>query len=457
MHDLFGDELAKWHAAESRIRRVFSDFGYGEIRTPALERLEVFKAVGEDTDIVQKQMFLVSNPEIEEIVSQVEKLVVLLDPPKNASLPQMLQWYEKTGTLPSRVKESERYVLRPEGTAAFMRSVIQHQLHRQPHAQRYYYYLPMYRYERPQKGRLRQFHQFGAELINDPSPESDAEVIVLLDHLYRSFEITEYEVRVNSVGCPNCRPAYRKALQDFFRPRLQSLCPQCQERFERAPQRVLDCKNEECQKLADGAPIGLDYLCAECKTHHSGLKHALSLAGVAFHEDPRIVRGLDYYSRTAFEFVSTLLGAQSALVGGGRYDGLSERFGEKPIPAVGFALGMERLILALDAKGTLAVDKPRPSYYFAPLGNAAFEKLFPMSLELRRRGVWVEIGYERGKGLKALLKAADRASALYAVIVGDDEIGRSVAVLRNMQKSTQEELPLEALDDQLFRRIHRAV
>lgn len=444
MHDLFGDDLAKWHAAESRIRRVFTEFGYGEIRTPALERLEVFKeTVGEDTDIVQKQMFLVSDPAIE----------ALLD-----SLKRGEREASKIDTaLSDLARVGERYVLRPEGTAAFIRAVIQHQLHRQPHAQRYYYYLPMYRYERPQKGRLRQFHQFGAELINDPSPEADAEVIVLLDHLYRSFDLKEYEIRVNNVGCPGCRPKYREALRDYFRPRLKELCPQCQERFERAPLRVLDCKNEDCQRIASAAPIGLDYLCGNCRSHHQGLKTALTLGGVQFQEDPRIVRGLDYYSRTAFEFVSTLLGAQSALVGGGRYDGLAERFGEKPIPSVGFALGMERLMLALDAKGTLAFDKPRPSYYFAPLGNAAFERLFPLSLELKRRGVWTEIGYERGKGLKAMLKQADRAGALYAVILGDDEIGRSVAVLRNMQKGAQEELPLEALDDQLFRRIHRAV
>jgi histidyl-tRNA synthetase len=409
MHDLFGPELERWLAVEERAKKIFGDFGYQEIRTPVLEHIDVFKqTVGDETDIVEKQMYTVKGDE-------------------------------------------DELVLRPEGTAAFLRSVIEHQLHQTGRPQRFYYYLSMFRHERPQKGRQRQFHQFGAELINDATPEADAELIVLLDAFLKAFDITEYEVRVNSVGDSECRPLYKEALKEYFRPHLAALCAECQKRFERSPLRILDCKKEACRALAEKAPRILDNLCGPCETHHKRVTQRLTAAGVKFIEDPSIVRGLDYYIRTAFEFTSNLLGAQSALAGGGRYDGLSQRFGETPFPAVGFGLGMERIMLALDAKQAILPQGRRPLYYFAALGEPAFDVLYPLSLALKRRGVGVEMVYEQKK-LKDLLKLADRSGARYTLMLGDREIQEGSAPLKNMQERTQESLALSGLEEELFRR-----
>lgn len=410
MHDLFGPELERWLAVETKARGIFQSFGYGEMRTPVLERLEVFsQTVGDDTDIVEKQMYLVAGD------------------------------------------DSEKLVLRPEGTAAFMRAVVEHQLHQTGKPQRFYYYLSMFRHERPQKGRLRQFHQFGAELINDDSPEADAELITLLDAFLKSFGIVEYEVRINSVGCANCRPAYKEKLIAYLRPHFDSLCADCQKRFERSPMRVLDCKKESCQKIAADAPRMVDHLCAECQTHHTILKKRLNASGVTFLDDPNIVRGLDYYIRTAFEFTSNLLGAQSALAGGGRYDGLSSRFSNTNFPGVGFGLGMERIMLVLEQKQTLVTAPSNPRYYFAPLGPEAFELLYPLSLNLKRRGVAVEMTYGQKK-LKDLLKLADRSGAQFTLMVGDRELQEGQAPLKDMANRTQENIPIAQLEEELFRR-----
>lgn len=417
MHDLFGAEIEKWRYVERKIHDVFATFGYQEIRTPVLEKIEVFKhAVGDQTDIVEKQMYTV----------------------------------EDRGGRPDATPET--LVLRPEGTAGFVRAVVEHQLHQSGLPQRYYYFMPMFRYERPQKGRLRQFHQFGAELINDPSPEADAELLLLLDHIYRAFGLTEYENRLNSVGCNECRPVYKERLKDYFRPHLASLCEQCQKRFERAPMRILDCKSETCRALAEKAPVILDNLCANCASHHATVKRRLTAAGVPFVEDPHIVRGLDYYLRTAFEFTSPLLGAQSALGGGGRYDGLSAKFGKASFPAIGWALGMERLMLALETKQALPDTMPRPDVFLAPIGEPAFEKLYPLSLTLKRRGIRAEMSYDKTKGLKWLMKQADRVGARFTVLVGDTELQNSVAIVKNMTDGTQDTLALADIDRELERR-----
>ena len=415
MHDLYGEELAKWRHVETRVREVFTAFGYEEIRTPVLEKQEVFThTVGDETDIVEKQMYTVLND------------------------------------------ATEKLVLRPEGTAAFMRAIIEHGLHRTGHPGRYYYYLPMFRHERPQKGRLRQFHQFGAELINDPSPEADAELIALLSATYSAFGVTEYEIRINSVGCADCRPTYKDILKDFFRPQLSQLCEQCQKRFERSPLRILDCKRPECQTVATPAPRILNHLCQLCATHHQTLKTRLSQANLSFIEDTNIVRGLDYYSRTAFEFTSHLLGAQSALCGGGRYDGMSTRFGEKPFPAVGYGLGMERLMLILEAKKANLPVSDTPLFYLAPLGEKAFAELFRLSLSLKRKGIAAVIPYEKDKGLKWLMKQADRTQARFTVILGEDEIAKNQAVIKQMSDGSQESVDLSTLEEFLTRRSQRA-
>lgn len=411
MNDLFGKEIAQWQYVEEKIKTVFRVFGYQEIRTPALEKVEVFKgAVGDDTDIVEKQMYSIE-------------------------------------------KENETLVLRPEGTASFIRAILEHQLHRTGGAQRFFYYLAMFRHERPQKGRLRQFHQFGAELINDPSPEADAEVIALLHEIYRTFGIDEYTVRINSVGCQDCRPIYKEKLKAYFLPLLPQLCEQCQKRFERAPMRILDCKKENCKALAQKAPVITDSLCVVCKTHHDQLKIRLTQSEIPFVDDPSIVRGLDYYSRTAFEFTSPLLGAQDALGGGGRYDGISQRFGEEPFPAVGFGLGMERLMLALATKNLLPASCPSTQVYLAPLGAEAFDYLFKLGMQLRRQGISVETSYDKEKGLKWHLKQANRVNAAFTLILGEDEMKKSFALLKDMQAGTQDQVQLTDLLQTLERKI----
>jgi len=411
MHDLFGAEIAKWKFIEENVRSVFAQFGYQEIRTPVLEHMEVFsKTVGDETDIVEKQMYQVQ-------------------------------------------KENESLVLRPEGTAGFMRAVLEHQLHRDSSCQRYFYYLPMFRHERPQKGRLRQFHQFGAELINDSSPEADAEMIALLNAIYKKLGINEYDIRINSVGCAECRPQFREALANFFKSHLNELCEQCQKRFERAPMRILDCKKESCQAVAKSAPLITTCLCAPCNEHHRRLKTRLEEAELAFIDDPTIVRGLDYYSKTAFEFTSSLLGAQSALGGGGRYDHLATRFGEKPFPAVGFALGMERLVIALEAKNSLPILQFSPMLYLAALGPQSLDVLFPLSLVLKEEGITTEIPYDSGKSLKSHLKNSNRLQCKFTLILGEDELKKNVAALKDMEKQTQVEISLDHLKIELLKRI----
>ncbi len=413
MNDLFGEELYQWTQVENRIKQIFGSFGYSEIRTPVLEKTEVFSGtVGNETDIVEKQMYQV-------------------------------------------ITDSETYVLRPEGTASFMRSILENKLHTSGQPSRFFYYLPMFRHERPQKGRLRQFHQFGAELINDSSPEADAELITVLDQIYKSFEITEYRVRINSVGCNQCRGDYKETLKNFFRPKLQQLCEQCQKRFERSAMRILDCKRENCRETTKTAPLITSCLCADCKAHHERVKSCLIQAQVKFEEDPYIVRGLDYYTRTAFEFTSELLGAQDALGGGGRYDGLSARFGEAPFPAVGFGLGMERLMIVLKEKQNLPQFNFAPSFFFAPIGEKAFEILYPLSLRLKRQGIWCDISYDKTKGLKWFLKQANRVNANYSLMMGDEELKNGIALLKDMKQGSQEEIPMASLENELLRRVHR--
>jgi histidyl-tRNA synthetase len=417
MHDHFGISLQQWKWAESEVSKVLSTFGYEEIRTPVLEHIEVFShTVGQDTEIVEKQMYQVQD---------------------RAASPGDL---------------AELLVLRPEGTAAFIRSVVENGLHLQGGVGRYYYYLPMFRHERPQKGRLRQFHQFGAELILSPSPEADAEVILLLDQIYKNFGLQEYTIRLNSLGTRSAREAYKTALVNYFSPHVSKLDETAQKKFLRTPLRILDSKDETIRALSKNAPRITEYLEPASKQHYETLKANLRAAGVKFEEDPTIVRGLDYYCETTFEFTSELLGAQSALGGGGRYDGLSERFGVAPFPAIGWALGMERLMIALEEKKLLPGVYPVPTAFFAPLGLAAYEKLLPLSIDLKRKGVAVLMSFEKEKNLKWLLKQADRSQAKFALIVGDNELASGNAVLKDLKTGEQTTVALTALESELLRR-----
>lgn len=414
MHDLFGPTLHQWTWAEKRIREVLSSFGFEEVRTPVLEHVDVFsQTVGADSDIVEKQMY--------QVVDRGE------------------------GT-------PETLVLRPEGTAAFVRAVVEHGLHLQGGVGRYYYYLPMFRYERPQKGRLRQFHQFGAEMILSSSPEADAEVIMLLDQIYKNFGLKEYDVRINSLGTKAARESYKTALTKYFAPHISTLDEVAQKKFQRAPLRILDSKDEKIRELSKNAPRITDHLEPASKAHYDALKACLKAAGVNYVEDPTIVRGLDYYCETTFEFTSELLGAQSALGAGGRYDGLSERFGVAPFAAIGWALGMERLMIALEEKKLFPSTEPAPVAFLAPMGQAAFDKLYALSIDLKRKGISVLMSYEREKKLQWYLKHADRSRAHFAVIVGDNELTANQAVLKNLKTGEQTTVGLPQLEKELLER-----
>jgi histidyl-tRNA synthetase len=417
MHDLVGDAASQWQKVESQVRTLLESFGYSEIRTPVLEHIEVFtQAVGEGTDIVEKQMYTVADRNLAE------------------------------GARP------ETLVLRPEATSSVVRAVLENQLHRAAHPHRFFYILPMFRYERPQKGRLRQFHQIGAELMGDSTPEADAEAIVLLDAVFRSFGLTEFEIRINSVGSSACRPQYKEKLKAYFKPHLAELCADCQKRYDRATMRILDCKVEGCRALSEKAPRMADNLDPESALHFQTVQKRLTQAGVSCGLDPGIVRGLDYYSRTAFEFTSSLLGAQSALGGGGRYDELTSRFGEDPYPAVGWALGLERLMMALEAQSLLNFPIRKPRFFFAPMGEAAFEALYALALRLKRAGIWVEMSHEQGKKVKWLMKQADRCGAAHTLILGEDELASGQAVLKNMATGEQASVPWKTIEEELKRR-----
>ena len=412
MHDNWGPALAHWKWVESKIHQVLSSFGFEEIRTPVLEHVEVFShTVGQDSDIVEKQMYQIQD--------------------------------RGEGT-------PESIVLRPEGTAAFIRAVVEHGLHMQGGVGRYYYYMPMFRYERPQKGRLRQFHQFGAEMILSSSPEADAEVILLLDQIYKSFGLQDYTVRLNSLGNKPARESYKNALVQYFSPHISKLDEIAQKKFLRSPLRILDSKDETIRGLSKNAPRITDHLEPASLAHYEAVKACLKSSGVAFEEDPTIVRGLDYYCETTFEFTSELLGAQSALGAGGRYDGLSDRFGVAPFPAIGWALGMERLMIALEEKKLLPESTPGPIAFLAPLGQAAFAHLFPLSVKLKRSGVSALMSYEKEKNLKWLLKQADKSRALYAVIVGDNELSSGQAMLKNLKTGEQATVSLSQLETELL-------
>jgi histidyl-tRNA synthetase len=398
--DILPDDMPLWHTVEAMTRQLFELYGYAEIRTPVLERMELFaRSVGEDTDIVQKEMYIIEN-----------------------------------------AREGDM-ALRPEATAAVVRAYTEHKLYAtHPVPEKLYYILPMFRHERPQAGRFRQFHQIGAEALGIDSPVIDAEMIAMVFNLLKTLEVTAVEVQLNSVGCPACRPAYRDQLKAYLARSYERLCPDCQNRFDRNPMRILDCKNEGCQQIVATAPVMLDLYCEACHAHFSELQDYLAVLDVGFAINPRMVRGLDYYVRTAFEFVSTSLGAQNAILGGGRYDGLSEAIGGPPVPGVGFAMGMERLISLL-ADG---VQPKAPQVFIAILGEAARKPGIAIQKSLRLEGVRTEIEYQ-SKSLKSQMKKAGKLGVSYTVIIGEDELTRGQVILRDMRASSQHEVEMSQL------------
>ena len=401
VHDILPEASVMWQRVEATARRVFEAYGYREIRLPIFERTELFaRGIGEATDIVQKEMY----------------------------------------TFEDRAGES--LTLRPEATASILRAYIEHGLHVQPKPVKLYTMGPMFRYERPQAGRYRQFHQLDVEALGGEEQAAvDAEVIAMLVEFFRQLGLLgRLELQLNSIGDGACRPRYRVELVRYLGQHAPRLCEECRERTEKNPLRVLDCKKPECRTLLDAAPALLDFLCADCGEQFGRVRRYLEALGIGYRLNPRLVRGLDYYVRTTFELTTTDLGAQNAVAGGGRYDGLVELLGGPPDPATGFAIGMERVVLLLSA----APPDPRPVAFLIPLGEAALSRLLPLAQELRRQGTQVELGYG-GKKLRGELDRANRLKVPYAVIVGDEELEKGQALLRDMSVGTQRPVPLQNL------------
>jgi histidyl-tRNA synthetase len=411
MNDILPGEIETWQHLEEQARKVFGAFGYREIRVPVVEKTELFcRSIGETTDIVEKEMYTFS---------------------------------DKGGT---------SMTLRPEGTAPVMRAFIEHKLYAQDPVSKLFYIGPMFRHERPQKGRYRQFHQIGAEVIGVDDPKIDAQVLVMLSHYFSTVKIPDVALQINSLGCPECRPSYRNALIEFLEQRLAALCADCQRRYISNPLRVLDCKVPGCQEATLTAPAMLDQLCIGCDTHFKQVREHLDALAVGYTVNPRMVRGLDYYTKTTFEMVTGSLGAQNAVAAGGRYDGLIRDLGGPELPGIGFAIGLERLALML---GEQSIEPPRPELFSATLGEAATKAGFAMLTRLQRQGILVEMEYT-GKSLKAQLRRADKLQTRRVLILGEDELSRGVAQLRHMDESFQEEVALNGFEKHLLNEIHGA-
>ena len=397
--DVLPPESAKGQYVEATFRRTCARYQYGEIRTPMFEETELFsRAAGETTDIVTKEMYTFTD------------------------------------------RGGRSLTLRPEGTPSVVRAFIEHKLYGEPDAHKYYYVAPIFRYERPQAGRYRQHHQLGVECLGPAGPDADAEVIALACDFLKALPLVGASLQISSLGCPECRPTYRERLQEFIRPRLAELCEYCQGRFEINPLRILDDKNPRCQELTQGAPSPLDTLCGACREHHERLLALLAEAGIPYRENPRIVRGLDYYTRTVFEVIHGELGAQNTLVGGGRYDLLVEELGGPPTPAVGFGSGLERILLVLEAQGW-SPPPPTPPVYVA-VAQGAGDAGWLLAERLRRAGLAAQVDLLH-RSLKAQMKEADRLGSRYVLIVGEQEVAAGEATLRDMQTGEQRPLPLE--------------
>ena len=396
--DILPPDVSVWQWVEDSARETFESFCYSEIRIPIFEKTGVFsRAIGETSDIVEKEMYTFTD------------------------------------------RGGESLTLRPEGTASVVRAYVENQMYNPPSAKKLYYLGPMFRAERPQAGRYRQFHQIGAELFGPEDPGADAEMIHLMMSIFENLGVNELTLRINSLGCPQCRPVYREKLAVYLVSRREGLCDNCVRRVDRNPLRVLDCKSRACGQIAEEAPPMTGSLCGDCKTHFDRTQTLLAAVGVEGKVEPRLVRGLDYYSRTAFEVASGALGAQDAVAGGGRYNSLVEQFNGPPTPAIGFAIGMERLISLVDDKGgTLA-----PELFFIPLSAKAEEKAVLLARNLRDGGYMVDMSY--GGSLKSQLKKADRASANMAVIIGEEELDKSIALVKEMKTGEQSTIPLEEL------------
>lgn len=398
--DILPNEVAKWHYIENIFKKVCERYVYNEIRTPVFEHTELFaRGVGDTTDIVEKQMYT----------------------------------FQDMG--------NRSITLKPEGTSGVCRAFLEHKLFANVQPTKLYYHMPCFRYERPQSGRLRQFHQLGVEVFGSFDMLADAEVIALAHDFLKEVGIKSAELRINSIGCPKCRTEYRQALQNYFSPNLHELCETCNSRFEKNPMRIIDCKNDACKHIAKDAPYMLDHLCEECSKDFEDLKKNLDAMGISYVIDPTIVRGLDYYTKTAFEFVSDRLGSQSTVCGGGRYNNLIEQLGGDSVPGVGFALGAERLILTLEAENTAFPDENSTDVLVAVMGVSAKSHGLTLLQELRKKGIKAQIDL-LARNFKGQFKLADKIGAKYVVIIGEEELNSKIYSFKNMK--TSEQLSLSA-------------
>ncbi|WP_303835904.1 histidine--tRNA ligase [Ruminococcus flavefaciens] len=397
--DVLPKDVYKWHTIEKIARDTAESFGFSEIRIPTFENTDLFlRSVGETTDVVQKEMYTV------------------------------------------KAKETE-FTLRPEGTAGTIRAMLQNGLLNEALPQKVYYILSCFRHERPQAGRLREFHQFGLEMAGSAAPTADAEVISLAKNLLDRLGLKNIELHINSIGCPTCRAEYHKALKAYFEPHREELCDTCKERLVKNPMRLLDCKCPICKEIGKGAPLIIDYLCDECKEHFESVKKYLTNWGIDYIVDPKIVRGLDYYTKTVFEFITNEIGAQGTVCAGGRYDGLIEQLGGQHVPALGFATGIERLLLVMDKQGCDYLTPKKCDIYFATMGDAALEKAMELTKGLREYGYCAEYDL-MGRGIKPQMKYANKIGAVYTLVLGDNELQEGKAKLKEMESGKETEILL---------------
>ena len=407
--DVLPQESHKWRFLEQSALEVAENFGFREVRTPVFEHTELFqRGVGDTTDVVQKEMY------------------TFLD------------------------KGERSITLRPEGTAGVVRMFLEHGLFNEPMPQKLCYLTSCYRYEKPQAGRLREFHQFGVECFGTASPAADAEVIALAKQLFDFLGVHDLRLELNSIGCKDCRKDYHKALHDYFSAHKAALCPTCLDRLDRNPMRILDCKVPSCGEIAKNAPKVTDFLCDDCRAHFEAVQSFLRQMNIPFAVNPSIVRGLDYYSRTVFEFVSTAIGAQGTVCGGGRYDGLVEEIGGPHTPALGFGLGLERLMLLMESQSLPFPEADKCSLYIASMGENATQRAAQIAAALRQEGVHAEFDVV-GRSVKAQMKYANKIGAAFTLVLGDSELESGKAVLKNMDSGEQTDVTLDSFEGDFMR------
>ncbi|MCG0275875.1 MAG: histidine--tRNA ligase [Thermosediminibacteraceae bacterium] len=411
--DLLPEECAKWLYIENVFRETCTLFGYQEIRTPTFEHTELFqRGIGETTDIVEKEMYTFED------------------------------------------KSGRSITLKPEGTAPVARAYIEHKLYNNPLPVKLFYITPCFRYERPQAGRYREFHQFGIEAFGSPSPLIDVEVIALAVLFFEKLGLSQLEVHINSIGCKACREDYKKALKDFLFKKKDFLCDTCLLRLERNPLRILDCKNPNCQKILEDVPKIVDYLCDDCRRHFAEVEKGLTTVGVKYQVNPGIVRGLDYYTKTVFEIISEELGAQSTVCGGGRYDNLIEECGGPHTPAAGFGIGIERLVLILEAKGLIEIPSKEMDVFIAVMDENYREYGLQLLYRLRKTGFSAEMD-NMGRSLKAQMKYASKIPVKYAFIIGEDEVKSGKITVKDLATGEQDKVSCDEAEIYLKNKIRK--